>query len=186
MSELLDFVNTTPQKVDNIILAGIFHQQFVLIHPFLDGNGRTARLITKVLLAKMGLNTFPLFSFENYYNANITRYFQKVGMRGNFYDEIEEWDYTEWLEYFTDGIIDELKRVRGLLSKPTSLYDRLEDHHMQILDLLEEYGVLKDADYEKVTDRSRASRILDYSRLVSLGMIERHGKGRGTYYVLGD
>jgi hypothetical protein len=46
--------------------------------------------------------------------------------------------------------------------------------------------VIKDSDYAKVTDRSRSSRILDYRKLVDLDLIERKGKGRGTYYVFKD
>ncbi len=47
----------------------------IIIHPFIEGNRRTTKLTTKVLVAAMGLNTFNLFSFENYYNKNITKYF---------------------------------------------------------------------------------------------------------------
>jgi Fic family protein len=80
MNDLIDLINGKRNAVDPLILAGIFHRQFVIIHPFMDGNGRTARLATKVLLASMGLNTFDLFSFENYYNRNVTKYFDKVGV----------------------------------------------------------------------------------------------------------
>ena len=113
-----------------MILAGIFHKEFVIIHPFVDGNGRTARLATKVLLAKMGLNTFNLFSFENYYNQNVTKYFQEVGLAGNYYDIKDQVDFTPWLEYFTDGIIDELLRVEKELEKETISPDTaLREYH---------------------------------------------------------
>ena len=66
MADLVKFVNHKRKEIDALILSGIFHKQMVLIHPFMDGNGRTTRLATKALLAEMGLNTFNLFSFENY------------------------------------------------------------------------------------------------------------------------
>lgn len=119
MGELLQFVREQHTRVDPLIVAGIFHKQFVIIHPFLDGNGRTTRLATKVLLAGMGLNTFNLFSFENYYNNNVSKYFANVGLVGNYYDLKEQIDFTAWLEYFTDGIIDELLRVSGDLERVT-------------------------------------------------------------------
>ena len=75
IDSLLEYILGNQGEVDPLILAGIFHKQFVLIHPFIDGNGCTTRLSTKVLLAGMRLNTFNLFSFENYYNQNITKYF---------------------------------------------------------------------------------------------------------------
>jgi Fic family protein len=186
MDELINFVNQGDGKTDSIIKAGIFHKQFVIIHPFIDGNGRTVRLLTKLLLAKLGLDTFQLFSFENYYNLNITEYFKKVGVFNNYYDIVNEIDFTQWIEYFTDGIIDELERVSKILPKATSLRDRLEDYHYEIIDLIKEKGVIKDKDYAEISDRSRASRILDYRKLVDLDLIERKGKGRGTYYKLND
>src|SRR3989344_454987 len=63
IEELVVFINKNKGRIDIFILAGIFHKQMVVIHPFMDGNGRTTRLATKVLLAEMGLNTFNLFSF---------------------------------------------------------------------------------------------------------------------------
>jgi len=65
MNDLISFVIGSKGVIDPLIIAGIFHKQFVIIHPFMDGNGRAARLSTKVLLADMGLNTFNLFSLEN-------------------------------------------------------------------------------------------------------------------------
>jgi len=114
MNDLMDFIIRNKGAIDPLIIAGIFHKQFVVIHPFMDGNGRTARLSTKVILADTDLNTFKL-SFENYYNRNVTNYFSNVGVLGNYYDIVDSIDFTNWLEYYTDGIIDELLRVKKLL-----------------------------------------------------------------------
>ncbi|MCX6714186.1 MAG: Fic family protein, partial [Candidatus Vogelbacteria bacterium] len=89
MAELISYLEKEYNTTDPLILAGIFHKQFVIIHSFMDGNGRTARLVTKYLLARMGLDTFQLFSFENYYNKNVTKYFSSVGVLGDYY-EIKE------------------------------------------------------------------------------------------------
>lgn len=186
MQDLIAFVNGNRQTIDPLILAGIFHKQMVLIHPFADGNGRTTRLATKVLLAEMGLNTFNLFSFENYYNQNVTRYFEKVGEFGNYYDLVSYGvDFTPWLEYFTEGIIDELLRVQKLLPKVTlSPEIRLQPYHFKILDFIREKGFITTRDYAKLTDRAKATRAIDFQRLIELGLIERKGRGRATYYVL--
>ena len=45
----------------------------------------------------MGLNTFYLFSFENYYNQNVSRYFEEVGVSGNYYEIKDKIDFTSWL-----------------------------------------------------------------------------------------
>jgi len=187
MRELVDYVNENKGKTDPLILAGIFHKQMVIIHPFMDGNGRTARLATKILLAEMGLNTFDLFSFENYYNRNVTRYFQKVGEYGNYYELADKIDFTPWLEYFTEGIVDELLRVQKLLSQaPPVLGSHLQPHHEKILEFIKEKGFITARDYAGLVDRAKATRILDFKKLIGLGLISRKGRGRATYYTLKD
>lgn len=105
---LLTFVADNRNVLDPVILAGLLHKQLVIIHPFVDGNGRTIRLATKLLLADLGIDTFNLFSFETYYNQNVSRYFRQVGLFDNYYELVDGLDFTPWLEYFTEGIVDEL------------------------------------------------------------------------------
>ena len=183
MNDLINFITISKNVIDPLIIAGIFHKQFVIIHPFMDGNGRTARLATKVLLADMGLDTFNLFSFENYYNRNVTNYFNNVGILGNYYDIADSVDFTSWLEYFTDGIIDELLRVKKLLPKATTSPEtELTSYNKKILKFINEKGYIADRDYAKLTNRAKATRALDFNKLIDMGLIQRNGKGRATYY----
>lgn len=185
MKDLINFIEKNRKSIDPLILAGIFHKQFVIIHPFIDGNGRTARLATKVLLAGMGLDTFNLFSFENYYNKNVSRYFKEVGAFGNYYEIKEQLDFTSWLEYFTGGIIDELLRVQKNLSqKAISPEKELRDYHKKIIDYIKKHGYIADRDYAKLTKRAKPTRNLDFRKLIKLGMIKKEGKGKATYYKL--
>lgn len=185
INDLLTYVNSNRTKIDSLIIAGIFHKQFVIIHPFIDGNGRATRLATKVLLAGMGLNTFNLFSFENYYNQNVTKYFQNVGLVGNYYDLKDAIDFTAWLEYFTDGIIDELLRVGDELAKSNNTpATKLQSYHRRVIDYTKKHGFIKDSDYAQFTERARPTRNLDFKKLIELGLIEKQGKGKATYYVL--
>jgi Fic family protein len=137
-----------------------------------------------MLLSNMGLNTFNLFSFENYYNNNVTKYFQNVGLIGNYYDIKDGVDFTSWLEYFTDGIIDELLRVGRELNKvKVEPGAQLQLHHQAILDYIKENGFIKDSNYAKITKRARSTRYVDFEKLIALGLIERQGKGKNSYYV---
>ena len=181
---LINFIQLNKQTVNPLILAGIFHKQMVIIHPFMDGNGRTTRLATKVLLAKMGLKTFNLFSFENYYNQNVTKYFQVVGEYGDYNELVKSIDFTSWLEYFTGGLIDELLRVQKLLPKSgNSPGTHLESHHHKILEYIKLNGFIADRFYAKLTKRAKATRTQDFQKLINLGLIKRLGKGRSTHYI---
>lgn len=185
LNNLISFTKNNQGKIDPLIIAGIFHKQFEVIHPFIDGNGRTGRLATKVLLASMGLDTFNLFSFENYYNQNVTGYFQSVGVLGNYYEIAGAIDFTGWLEYFTGGIIDELLRVQKILAtKGFNPKTELMPYHNKILDFIKEKGFITGKDYSMLTNRAKATRALDFQKLIKLGLITKKGNGRATYYQL--
>lgn len=183
MDELIDFIHHSQKDMDPLLVSGIFHKQFVIVHPYVDGNGRTVRLITKALLASMGLNTFNLFSFENYYNNNVTNYFHSVGEKGNYYDIVDNVDFTSWLVYFTGGIIDELLRVSKELDKeiitPKSILSVSEEKILAYIDMK---GFITDKTYSKLTKRAKATRNLDFQKLISMGIIKMEGKGKATYY----
>ena len=181
---MFKFIEDSIGKIDPIILAGIFHRQCVIIHPFIDGNGRTTRLLTTAILGKAELDLFEIYSFENYYNRNITRYFKAVGLEGDYYDLQEEIDFSAWLEYFADGILDELRRVRKTLPEQAGTKPRLELHHHQILDYIKQHGSITQREYGTISSRSLASRKLDFDKLRKLNLIKAEGIGRGTYYVL--
>lgn len=182
MAELLDFVEREQTRLDPLLLAGLFHKQFVIIHPFMDGNGRTARLATNVLLAGLGVNLYRLLSFENYYNQNVARYFQRVGLFGDYYVLDTQVDFTAWLEYFAEGILDELRRLEAQLVQQVTPATRLDPHHQVILDYIDQHGLITDRDYAQLTPRAKATRALDFKRLIDLGLIQRKGNGRSIYY----
>ncbi len=140
-------------------------------------------MATKQLLAGLGLNLFQLLSFENYYNQNVTHYFQKVGVQGNYYELVDSLDFTPWLEYFAEGILDELHRLDKQLATRQRRPDQaLKSHHQIILDLIDAQGYVTDREYAEHTPRAKATRSLDFRALIEMGIIERKGRGRSTYY----
>ena len=184
VDELVEFVNAD-EKIDPVILAGLFHKQFVIVHPFMDGNGRTARLMTKVLLAKMGLDTFNLFSFENYYNQHLTEYFSRVGVFGDYYNLVKKIDFTAWLEYFAEGIFQELLRVKKDLSLAIlTPKTEVQSYHEKILSFIKDKGYIAHRDYARLTNRARSTRNTDFKKLIKMGLIVKKAKGKATFYQL--
>jgi Fic family protein len=180
---LCEFVNLSKGSIDPIILAGLFHRQSVIIHPFMDGNGRTTRIITTALLGITGIDIFEIFSFENYYNQNVSSYFSHVGLQGDYYDYKESPDCTGWLEYFVDGILYELKRVqKNILSSTRSI--RIPEHYNLILDYIKKHGNISQREYAKISARSLASRKKDFTHMAELGLVESKEGGRSRYYIL--
>ena len=104
-----------------------------------------------------------------------------VGEQGDFYDLRDDLDFTPWLEYFAEGILDELLRVQQQLERRPV---RLEPHHQQIIDYLLQHGALAQRELSQISTRSLPSRKKDLTFLVEQGLIRPKGSGRSRYYVL--
>lgn len=96
------------------IRAGLAHYQFATIHPYYDGNGRTARLLTTLVLHLGGYDLKGLYSLEEYYARDLSAQYEAltVGPSHNYYDGRASADVTNWVAYFWDGIADSFERVR--------------------------------------------------------------------------
>ena len=73
--------------------------------------------------------------------------------------------------------------MRKSLQEKANVIPRLEPHHRNILDYIEEHGSITQREYGGISSRSLASRKLDFDKLIKLNLIEAKGTGRGTYYV---
>lgn len=95
------------------IRAGIAHYQFATIHPYYDGNGRTARLLTTLLLHLGGYVLKGLYSLEEYYARDLGSYYEALdpGTSHNYYEGRPEADITRWVEYFCSGVAESFENV---------------------------------------------------------------------------
>jgi Fic family protein len=115
MSELFDWLRSSESEdVPCPIRAAIAHYQFATIHPYYDGNGRTARLLTTLILHRGGYDLKGLFSLEEYYTRDLAAYYEAltVGPSHNYYQGRAEADITGWVEYFCAGVADSFESVR--------------------------------------------------------------------------
>jgi len=90
-----------------VLVAGIMQHRLVWIHPFVDGNGRTARMFTTALLYQRGYDYKYLFDLASYYNRDRDKYYAKLRSADR------TGDYTEWLEYFAGGLSLQMYQVES-------------------------------------------------------------------------
>lgn len=118
MKELVEWINQE-QSIPYPLIAAIAHYQFVTIHPYFDGNGRTARLLTTYLLHHGGYDLKGLYSLEEYYAQNLGDYYQAltIGPSHNYYLGRAQADITPWVDYFCKGMADACEKVVQQMEK---------------------------------------------------------------------
>lgn len=117
MRELISWINTAlaEQEWPMPVIAALAHYQLATIHPWFDGNGRTARLLTTLLLHRNGYGLKGIYSLEEYYAANLKGYYTglAVGDSHNYYFGRAEGEVTPFIEYFCVGMADAFGTVRS-------------------------------------------------------------------------
>ena len=189
MLELVDWLRSDEaNQLSPLLKAGIAHYQLVDIHPFLDGNGRTARALANLILYHAGYDIKKLFSLEEYYDVNPAGYYealQSVRIIGVL---------TTWLAYFTAGIAAEMQKIKELVlthSRDRALRDKigqvaLSERQIAILAYIEKHGRITNRELQQLADLSHATAHKELLTLVQSGLLNKKGKARGTYYVLVD
>jgi Fic family protein len=115
MQEMVAWVAAAQsQELPCPIRAGIAHYEFATIHPYYDGNGRTARLLTTLILHLGGYDLKGLYALEEYYARNLGAYYEAltIGPSHNYYEGRAESDITQWVAYFCEGMADSFERVK--------------------------------------------------------------------------
>jgi len=95
------------------IKAAIAHYQYATIHPYYDGNGRTARLLTTLILHLGGYGLKGLYALEEYYAQNLQDYYEAltIGPSHNYYMGRATADITKWVLYFVAGMAASFQKV---------------------------------------------------------------------------
>ncbi len=177
------------EELHPVLKAGIFHLQFVTIHPFSDGNGRMARLLTTYLLYKDEWDFRKILVLEDYYNRDRQAYYNaENAVQGKKYHE--GGDLTHWLEYFTQGFLVEAKKVEEKIAAigfaKTTSADQifLDKDEIKIMDFLTTTGRMVSSDVEEVLGIAKRTAQLKLKGLVDKGLIKSQGKGPSTFYIL--
>lgn len=104
------------KKVVPLIHIGITHGQFETIHPFLDGNGRTGRLLITLLLCHRNLLERPVLFLSSYFKKHQKAYYQKLG-------DYHNGDVESWIDFFLDGVVETARESIEISRKIRKLRD---------------------------------------------------------------
>lgn len=190
MADFVEWLKDSEKKdVSPVLVAGIAHLEIAAIHPFNDGNGRTARALATLILYERGYDFRRLFALEDYYNTNRPDYYKAVNV-GENYDK-RRTDITSWLEYFVKGFKKEIDSVKDkILSLSAHAVDDkiksqiyLTPEQLKIIDFLDQAGRITTKDTEDVLSCPKRTAQLHMQKLKRIKIIKSIGKGRATYYI---
>lgn len=190
MQAFLDWVNQKDTTTPDLLRAGLGHLWFVTVHPFEDGNGRIARAIGDMLLARADQSSQRFYSLS----AQIMR------QREAYYEILERTqkgslDVTEWLVWFLqalEGAIEHAHRALDLVLAKTKFWQAYSDlvlnaRQKRVLNKVldrEFEGKLTNKKWQALAKTSSDTSLRDITELVRLGVLLPQGSGRGVHYLL--
>jgi Fic family protein len=191
MDMFLDWFNKKTE-IDGVLKAAIAHFWFIIIHPFDDGNGRIARVISDMLLARSEESTQRFYSLSNQILIEKKKYYeilQKV--------QHSSGDITAWLDWFLNCLYRALESTDVTLKqvfKKTDFWDRNKDtifnsRQRLILNKLFDgfEGKLKSSKWAKITKCSADTALRDIKDLIEKGILKQEESGgRSTNYELAE
>ncbi len=195
IEELIDWLNSeTAKDVHPVILAGIVHYFLVAIHPFVEGNGRTARAFSTLVLIKSGYDIKKFFSLEEHFDSDPLAYYQALSIVDKQSPDIHERDLTSWLEYFTEVVAVELEKVKEKVRR-ISLDTRLKlkvgeqialtERQVRLVEYISDTGGAGMKELRKVLDMVSEDTILrDLKVLLEKGIIKKEGSTKAARYVI--
>lgn len=191
MSDLSAWLNQGRRAFHPVIAAGVAHLELAAIHPFDNGNGRTARALADLVLYRDGYTLRHLFSWVRQVGIDMGTYHQKLREAlGPEYGT--NTNPTVWLEYFAKSIENSLSELKPGLYKIRDAF--IEAHNLGIeaglssdqveaLVFAEFRGSVTTAEYMRAKTFSRATVVKRLNELVQLGFLRVEGKGRSVRYI---
>lgn len=189
MDDFIGWLNAPiPGGLSPLLYAGIAHYQLVAIHPFEDGNGRTARALATLYLLRAGYNIIERFALESFYNRERSHYYAALHSADVAQTADGKADLTGWLEYYTSGMVVEAARTESrvaalLATAPTGeAARRLSGTQQAILGVAGRLPAARMEDFRAEVGLSRSALNLAARQLVEWGLLEQEGEKRGRVY----
>lgn len=177
------------------IIAALLHYQFVTIHPYYDGNGRTARLLATFILQRDGYGLNGFFSMEEHHAKDLAKYYNSLAIHQhhNYYYGRADADLTSWVKYFVSLLATVFKQVKDEAVKYAEKGIPVEPEALRKMDHRERVVLSLFARKERITTQDAAG-ALDLSPRMARMLLKKWTKkdwlivadqsNRGRAYIL--
>ncbi len=177
-----------------VIRAGVTHYVLAAVHPFIEGNGRTARAFAMLVLLMEGYDIKSFFALEEYFDKNAEEYFGSLMTVSNQANKLEDRDLTPWLETFTQALAVELTRIKdtvrqlsldSMLRKQQGKQVTLSERQLKLMEYLSAHTELTMAEARSQLPMVSEDTILrDLNDLIAKGVIGKKGSTKAARYVI--
>ena len=181
LGELEDYIHSD-DLTPTVIKSGIIHAQFETIHPFLDGNGRTGRMLITFYLWKEGFLGKPVLFLSSYFKKHQKIYYEKLF--GYHYGEV-----VNWITFFLDGVIEIANEAIATVEKITVLREedrkkiqtlgkRASESAIRVLPRLYAQPIVNNSIIQKWTGFTRAGAQKVVGRFIKVGILTPKDKNK--------
>ena len=186
MQDLIDYINSETEE-DCLIKAGIVHLWFVILHPFDDGNGRIARALTDMMLARSDDSKFRFYSMSSQIQKNRKSYYAilEKTQKGTM-------DITNWLVWFLENLLIAIQssgEITNNVLKKAEFWQKnanlvFNERQIKVLNrFMDNFeGNLTTTKWAKMCNCSQDTATIDINELIAKKILKRIGKGRSTHY----
>lgn len=167
-------------KYHPLLVIAVFIVRFLAIHPFQDGNGRLARVLTNLLLLRSGYSYVPYSSLERVIENNREQYYRALRSAQGTLDG-DESRLMDWLRFFLLCLVEQKSSLEAKIQRERlmSVMSALDE---QLLQLTREHGRLTIASALTLTGANRNTLKLHLRQLVQAGHLQMRGRGRTSWY----
>ncbi len=185
MTELVSWVQQERKsgQLHPLLTISLAIVVFLEIHPFQDGNGRTSRVLTTLLLLQAGYDYLPYSSLESVIEQNKEAYYLALRQtQGTIRTDKPDWH--PWIIYFLRSLAKQVRQLEKKVENEKLVLATLPKLSLAIINFTREHGRITMGEAIRLTGASRNTLKQHFRSLVERGHLNKQGGGRGVWYEL--
>ena len=185
MAELITWLNDARElgRLHPLLIVAVFIVVFLEIHPFQDGNGRSSRILTTLLLLQAGYTYVPYSSLESVIEHSKEGYYLALRQtQSTIRGDAPNWQ--PWLSFFLRALQQQKRRLEVKVEREKNALAALPELAVKILDYARDHGRVTTRDMVREAGASPNTLKATFGGLVEKNLLVRQGGGRSTWYRL--